>query len=368
MPRIEQTLEHLKGSKVFSTLDLTSGYWQVEMAEECKQFTAFTVGPLGFYECEAMPFGATNAPATFQRLMEECLGDLNLNWCIVYLDDVIVFSSTPEEHLERLEAVFKKLSDAGLKLKPSKCKFFQSSLTYLGHLISEEGIATDPSKIQAVKEWPVPESVSQVKSFLGFVGYYRRFIKGFSKIARPLYALTKGLESQSKRIVQRAMVIWGEEEQRAFDQLKQACITAPISGYPDYELPFILHTDSSTEGLGAVLYQKQQGGTKVIAYASRALSKSETNYAPHKLEFLALKWAVTEKFKEYLYGSNVFEAYTDNNPLTYILTSAKLDACGQRWVAELANNNFNLHYKPGSTNVDADRLSRIEWPDVLKRG
>ena len=366
LPRIEQTLEHLKGSRVFSTLDLTSGYWQVEMAEECKQFTAFTVGPLGFYECEAMPFGATNAPATFQRLMEECLGDLNLNWCIVYLDDVIVFSSTPEEHLERLEAVFKKLSDAGLKLKPSKCKFFQSSLTYLGHLISEEGIATDPSKIQAVKEWPVPESVSQVKSFLGFVGYYRRFIKGFSKIAKPLYALTKGLESQSKRVAQGTMVMWGEEEQRAFNQLKQACITAPILGYPDYELPFILHTDSSTEGLGAVLYQKQQGGTKVIAYASRALSKSETNYAPHKLEFLALKWAVTEKFKEYLYGSNVFEAYTDNNPLTYISTSAKLDACGQRWVAELANYNFNLHYKPGSTNVDADRLSRIEWPDVLR--
>ena len=366
LPRIEQTLEHLKGSKVFSTLDLTSGYWQVEMAEECKQFTAFTVGPLGFYECEAMPFGANNAPATFQRLMEECLGDLNLNWCIVYLDDVIVFSSTPEEHLERLEAVFKKLSEAGLKLKPSKCKFFQSSLTYLGHLISEEGIATDPSKIQAVKEWPVPESVSQVKSFLGFVGYYRRFIKGFSKIAKPRYALTKGLESQSKKVTQRAMVIWGEEEQKAFDQLKQACITASILGYPDYELPFILHTDSSTEGLGAVLYQKQQGGTKVIAYASRALSKSETNYAPHKLEFLALKWAVTEKFKEYLYGSNVFEAYTDNNPLTYILTSAKLDACGQRWVPELANYNFNLHYKPGPTNVDADRLSRIEWPDVLR--
>ena len=205
-----------------------------------------------------------------------------------------------------------------------------------------------------------------MKSFLGFVGYYRRFIKGFSKIAKPLYAFTKGLESQSKRVAQGTIVTWGEEEQRAFDQLKQACITAPILGYPDYELPFILHTDSSTEGLGAVLYQKQQGGTKEIAYASRALSKSETNYAPHKLEFLALKWAVTEKFKEYLYGSNVFEAYTDNNPLTYILTSAKLDACGQRWVAELANYNFNLHYKPGSTNVDADRLSRIEWADVLR--
>ena len=272
---------------------------------------------------------------------------------------------TPKEHLERLEAVFEKLSVAGLKLKPSKCKFFESSLTYLGHLISEKGIATDPAKVQAVRDWPVPTNVSDIKSFIGFVGYYRRFIKGFSKIAKPLHALTKGLESQNKRVAKKTQVIWGEEEQKAFDQLKQACITAPILGYPDYELPFILHTDSSTEGLGAVLYQKQQDGTKVIAYASRALSKSEANYAPHKLEFLALKWAVTEKFKEYLYGSNVFEAYTDNNPLTYILSSAKLDACGQRLVAELANYNFNLHYKTGINNIDADRLSRIVWPDVL---
>ena len=150
LPRIEQTLESLADSMVYSTLDLTSGYWQVEMAEDCKQYTAFTCGPLGFFECETMPFGATNAPATFQRLMEDCLGDLNMNWCIVYLDDVIVFSKTPDEHLERLEAVFQKLSAAGLKLKPSKCTFFKTEITYLGHLITSEGVATDPKKIEAV--------------------------------------------------------------------------------------------------------------------------------------------------------------------------------------------------------------------------
>ena len=150
--------------------------------------------------------------------------------------------------------------------------------------------------------------------------------------------------------------------------MKEACTSAPVLGYPDYSLPFILHTDSSTDGLGAVLYQ-QQGESKddirVIAYASRSLTASEINYAPHKLEFLALKWAVTDKFKEYLHGENKFEVYTDNNPLTYILTTAKLDACGQRWVADLANFNFTLHYKPGSTNTVADALSRIVWPDVL---
>ena len=165
------------------------------------------------------------------------------------------------------------------------------------------------------------------------------------------------------------MLHGGEKEQEAFLAMKQACTTVPVLGCPDYSLPFILHTDSSTDALGAVLYQQQGSNKKddmrVIAYASRSLSPSEANYAPHKLEFLALKWAITDKFKEYLYGENKFEVYTDNNPLTYILTSAKLDACGQRWVAALANFNFTLHYKPGSTNTVADALSRIIWPDIL---
>ena len=314
-----------------------------------------------------MPFGATNAPATFQRLMEDCLGDLNMNWCILYLDDVIVYSQTPEEHLERLEAVFKKLSAYGLKLKPSKCTFFQEEITYLGHLITVDGIATDPKKIQVVKDWPTLQTVSDVRSFLGFVGYYRRFINGFSHIAKPLYQLTKGLKSQTKKTAKKTFITWGEKEEESFKTLKEACTTAPGLAYPNYSLPFILHTDSSTDGLGAVLYQKQEEGTRVIAYASRALTASEANYAPHKLEFLALKWAVTDKFKEYLYGGNWFEVYTDNNPLTYILSTAKLDACGQRWVADLANFNFTLHYKPGSTNTVADALSRIVWPDILSQ-
>ena len=185
---------------VYSTLDLTSGYWQVEMAEECKPYTAFTCGPLGFFECETMPFGATNAPATFQRLMEDCLGDLNMNWC-----------KTPEEHLERLEAVFKKLSAAGLKLKPLKCTFFKTEITYIGHLITADRVATDPKKIEAVIKWPRPKTVHNVRSFLGFVGYYRRFIIGFSALSIPLYDLTKGLESHSKKIAKRTYVEWGEK-------------------------------------------------------------------------------------------------------------------------------------------------------------
>ena len=312
-----------------------------------------------------MPFGATNAPPTFQRLMHDCLGDLNMNWCIVYLDDIIVFSDTKEEHLKRLEAVLQKLITAGLKLKPSKCHFFKEEIEYLGHVVSGKGISTNPKKVEAVAKWPTPQTVYDVRSFLGFVGYYRRFIKNFSKIAKPIREVITGLENQSKRSAKKTYVEWTEAADSAFEHLKKLCISTPILAYPDYKLPFVLHTDSSSEGLGAVLYQKQNGKMRVIAYASRSVSKAESHYPAHKLEFLALKWAVCEKFHEYLYGSNLFEVYTDNNPLTYVLSSAKLDACGQRWVAKLANYNFTVTYKCGLSNVEADALSRISWPEIL---
>ena len=365
LPRIESILDSLGGAQIFSTLDLKAGYWQVEMAEECKAYTAFTCGPLGFYECDTMPFGATNAPATFQRLMHDCLGELNMNWCIVYLDDIIIFSDTKEEHLKRLEAVFQKLCAAGLKLKPSKCFFFREEIEYLGHVVSGKGISTNPKKIEAVSKWPTPKTVYDVRSFLGFVGYYRRFIKNFSRITKPIREVITGLENQSKRAAKKTYIEWTDAANAAFEHLKTMCVSTPILAYPDYQLPFTLHTDSSTDGLGAVLYQKQDGKMRVIAYASRSVSKAESNYPAHKLEFLALKWAVCEKFHEYLYVSKSFEVFTDNNPLTYVLTSAKLDACGQRWVAKLANYNFSIRYRCGVSNTEADALSRIKWPEAL---
>ena len=334
LPRIESILDSLGGAQIFSTLDLKAGYWQVEMAEECKAYTAFTCGPLGFYECDTMPFGATNAPATFQRLMHDCLGELTMNWCIVYLDDIVIFSDTKEEHLKRLEAVFQKLCAADLKLKLSKCFFFREEIEYLGHVVSGKGISTNPKKVEAVAKWPTPKTVYDIRSFLGFVGYYRRFIKNFSRITKPIREVISGLENQSKRTAKKTYIEWTDAADTAFEHLKAMCVSTPILAYPDYQLPFTLHTDSSTDGLGAVLYQKQDGKLRVIAYASRSVSKAGSNNAAHKLEFLALKWAVCEKFHEYLYGSKSFEVFTDNNPLTYVLTSAKLDASGQRWVAK----------------------------------
>jgi len=360
LPRIEETLDTLKGACWFSVLDLKSSYWQVEIAEEDKHKTAFTVGPLGFFECNRMPFGLTNAPATFQRLMEHCMGDLYLTYCLIYLDDIIVYSKTYEEHLERLEAVFGRLKEAGLKLKASKCKLFQHSIKYLGHVVSEQGVSTDPDKLEAVKAWPIPTNVKQVQRFLGFVGYYRRFIKEFSKIARPLHELTRGHSGgpQKKKRKSPVRFHWGPDEQAAFDLLVERCVSSDVLAFADYSKPFIVHTDASSEGLGAVLYQQEGGRERVIAYASRSLSASEKNYPAHKLEFLALKWAVTEKFHDYLYGGN-FVVQTDNNPLTYVLSTAKLDATGHRWVAQLADYNFSIEYRSGKKNIDADSLSRM---------
>ena len=357
LPRIEESLDILNGSCIFTSIDLKAGYWQVELEDDSIPLTAFTVGPLGFYECVRMPFGLTNAPATFQRLMETCLGDLHLNWCIIYLDDVVIFSKTPEEHIERLDAVFTKIGKAGLKLKPSKCEFFKKRITYLGHVVSDQGIETDPKKIQDIQKWPVPVTVHDVRSFLGFTNYYRKFIYKYAQKAKPLNKLISGENAKKKH----RKVEWTEECQAAFELLKETCTDTPVLAYANYKKPFRLNTDASERGLGAVLYQLQEDDTnRVIAFASRTLSKTERNYDAHKLEFLSLKWSITERFHEYLYGGS-FDVYTDNNPLTYVLTTAKLDATGQRWIASLAHYDFRIFYRSGQSNVDADSLSRIPW-------
>ncbi|PJE77798.1 hypothetical protein CI610_03273 [invertebrate metagenome] len=364
LPRFDDVIDTLNGSKFFSKLDLRSGYWQVEVKEEDKPKTAFSVGNLGFYECNRMGFGLTNAPATFQRLMEKCMGDLHLRECLVFIDDILIFSKTVQEHLNRLESVFSKLEQHGLKLKASKCEFFKTSVTYLGHVVSEDGISTDPDKTAAVTDWPEPRNIKELRQFLGFAGYYRRFMKNYSKIVEPLNSLLKGHgtkksskthDSTTKTVP--AKWTWGELQQKAFDEVKIMLVNTPILGYADYSLPFEVHTDSSGSGLGAVLYQKQEGKLQVIAYASRGLRPSEKNYPAHKLEFLALKWAVTDKFHDYLYGME-FEVVTDNNPLTYVLAKAKLDATSHRWVAALASYDFTITYRAGKLNADADGLSR----------
>ena len=326
LSHICKTLESLAGAGHYSTFDMDSGFWQVPMDEESKQYTAFTLGSMGLYECKSMPFGLCNAPPTFQRLMQNCLGELNLTYCLIYLDDVIVFLQTEEEHLVRMQVVFDKIREHGLKLKPSKCEVFRTEINYLAHHVSKRGVSPSKKNLQAIAECLPPNTYTKVKSFVGLVGHYRHFIKGFANIAAPLYDLTSG-ENKDKKSEHLDLPI---EAREAFDSLKAACLQAPILSFPDFSKPFLLETDASGKGLGAVLSQRQSDGRyHPIAYASRIMNETEQRYHSNKQEFLALKWAVTEQFHEYLspYGKNrnEFIVRTDNNPLTYIFSTANLD-------------------------------------------
>lgn len=234
LPRIEETLTILKQAAWYSTLDLVSGYWQVEVDPRNKEKTAFTT-PMGLFEFERMPFGLCNAPATCQRLMQRCLGGQVHDYLLIYLDDVIVYSPTFDLHLEHLEQVLKKLEEHGLKLHPQQCRLFRRSVKYLGHVVSQQGVATDPEKTEAVGEWPTPTTVREVRSFLGFVGYHRRFIAELAKVAAPLHGLLQGTGGAKT-----ARVAWTAECEGAFQGLKQALLQAPVLAFADFSLPFRL--------------------------------------------------------------------------------------------------------------------------------
>ena len=251
LPRICETLESLTGAAHYLTFDMNSGFWQVPVDEESKQYTAFTLGSMSLYECESMPFGLCNAPPTFQRLMQNCLGELNLTYCLIYLDDVIVFSKMPEEHLRRMRVVFDHLREHSLKLKPSKCGVFKSDINYLAHHVSQKGVLPSKKNLESIAQCPPPDT-----SFVGLVGHYRCFIKGFAKIAAPLYDLTSGDNKDKKS----EHVNLSPEAREAFNRLKAACLQAPILAFPDFNKPFLLETDVSRRGLGAVLSQKQADG------------------------------------------------------------------------------------------------------------
>ena len=355
MPKMIDTMETMVGARIFSMMDLKSGFWQVEMVEKSRPYTTFTVGSLGIYEFLRMPFGLCNAPATFQCLMQNCLGELNLTYALIYLDDIVVFSDSEAEHVKRLAVVFEQFQEHGLKLKPSKCNFFRKEINYLGHRVSADGMKPGTENVEGIAEMAPPTTYTGIRRFLGATGFYRRFIKGYAKIAQPLNDLISDKNSKLKGQEVKLMV----EALDAFHELKIKCMTAPVLAFADFEKLFRLETDASGDGLGAVLSQKQSDGKfHPVAYASRSLKGSEAKYHSSKLEFLALKWAVVNQFREYL-QYKPFQVKMDNNPLTYIMTSPNLDATGHRWVAALANFNMSLEYQKGSDNKVADCLSRV---------
>ncbi|CAB4040754.1 Hypothetical predicted protein [Paramuricea clavata] len=314
------------------------------MDKGSRHLTAF-ITPWGLYEWVRIPFRLMNAPASFQRFMEHCLGDLRDEIAIPYLDDVIVFSRTFNEHVDHLRRVLRRLKEHGVKLKPQKCNLFKREVCFPGRIVSEQGYTMDPKGIEAVE--------SLKDTTLTTIG---EVIKTPSRTSstRPTGGKNGHLASFTK-------IHWTQKHQESLEKLIGFLTSPPIMAYPDYSKSYVVHTDASKDGLGEILYQKQDGKMRVISYASRTLTPPEKNYHAHsgKLEFLALKWAITEQFKDYLYYAPQFTVYTDNNPLTYVLTSAKLNATGLRWIGELADYNFNIRYRPGKANVDADTLSRM---------
>ena len=346
LPRIDDLLDSLHGSVMFSTLDLRSGYWQINMHPDDREKTAFAT-PDGLWKFLRMPFGLSNACATFQRALEIVLSGLTLDTCLCYFDDIIIPSNNVQQQCDRLSSVLSRFRQHNLRVKASKCCFGADKVSYLGHIVSAEGVHTDPAKIKAVTQIAPPETVEQVRSFLGLVGYYRRFIPNFSSLSAPLVALTK----------KGSKFLWGEGQNNAFNALKHHICTAPILAYPQFDRPFVLQTDASDKGLGAALTQFDPNNKEhVIAYASRSLTDREKNYSATEKEALAIVFAV-EHFRVYLLGRQ-FTLVTDHSALQW-LQSVEPKGRIARWLMTLQEYSFTIKHRPGVSHGNADGISRL---------
>lgn len=342
MPLVEEILDELAGTQFFTSLDMTAGYHQIRMGEEDEYKTAFKTH-LGHYQFRVMPFGLTNAPATFQCAMNSVLEPFLRKFVMVFLDDILIYSANLEEHYYHLRLVLTKLREHKFFLKYKKCAFVKQELKYLGHVISREGVATDPSKTAAMLDWPQPKNITELRGFLGLTGYYRKFVSGYGVIARPL---TRLLQKQHG-------FQWCEEAQTAFEALKVAMSTTPVLALPRFDLPFVVETDACDLGLGAVLMQ--QG--KPIAYLSKALGERNRHLSIYDKEFLALIMAV-EKWRQYLQRSP-FVIKTDHKSLTFLGDQQLQSDLQRKAMARLMGLQFQIVYKKGKENLVADALSRV---------
>ncbi len=356
IPRIDDTLAQLGQMQYFTCIDLRSAYWQAPIAESSKKYTAF-VSEHGLFEFNAIPFGLTNAPAAFQRIMDVVLAGLKFKSVLCYLDDIIIYSPTFEDHLRDLRDVLLRLKQHELVLKLPKCQFAMSEIHYLGHIVTRQGLRVDPAKTQAMKEYPRPRTIRELRSFVGLASYYRRFIKGFATTAAPL---TVQMGNRDPR----ALAKWDAPEEEAFQAIRNSLVAAPVLAHPDWKKEFILNTDASDVGLGAVLSQKAERGRGEVAisYLSRALTKAEQKWRVHEREALAIVWAC-EVFRPFLMHSRFqVRCETDHSNLRFMF-NAQTPPRLARWGVRMAEFDYKVVYKKGLLNKAADALSRVPYSE-----
>ena len=350
LPRIDDSLNSLNGQSWFSTLDLASGYWQVRLSEDAKPKTAFATHS-GLFQFAVMPFGLCNAPATFERLMSQVMRGLHWKRCLVYIDDILVFGHDFESALESLELVLIRVAEYGLQLKSTKCNLFRSSVPFLGHIVGRAGLACDPSKVSAVANWIAPSTIKGVREFLGFTGYYRRFVPDYSTVAQPLVRLL-GKDCKFK---------WTDACQDAFKALRALLIKAPVLAFPKEDLPYIVDTDASDYGIGGVLSQCIEGTEHVIAYYSKSLNPAQQKYCTTRRELLAVV-ATLDHFKGYVWGPK-FMVRTDHAALVWLKNLKNIQGMLARWLAKLQQFHFDIIHRPGAQHGNADGLSRCPQCD-----
>lgn len=349
MPHIQPILNRLRSAKYISTIDLRNGYWQIPIKEDCRKFTAFTVPGRGLFQWKVMPFGLHSAPATFQRILDEVISHELEEYAIAYLDDIVVYSENFQEHLCHLKKVFERLYKAQLRINTEKSKFCKSELQYLGHVIGNGGIKTDPEKTRAILEFPTPSSIKEVRRLVAMASWYRNFIPNFSEIVAPLTQLTQGGKNNKS-------FRWTDDQQKAFDSLKQKMSNTPVLICPDFEKPFVLQTDASDIGLGAVLFQREDQSEMVISFSSRKLTVREQKYSTTEKECLAIVWAI-QKNQHYLEGYE-FTVITDHLSLKWLFKLENPKGRLARWIMQLQQYKFSVEYRKGKHNVVPDSLSR----------
>ena len=350
LPHTEDLFDRLQGARYFSKIDLRTGFYQIPLAEADREKTAFRTR-YGHFEWTVLPMGLTNAPATFQHLMHQTFRE-QLDRCVlVFLDDIVVYSATLEQHEKDVREALTRLQQNHLYAKKSKCELFMHEIEFLGHHVGRAGLRVMADKVKSVQDWPTPRNASEVRSFLGLAGYYRRFIQGFSRIAVPLHDLTHTADGKSYE--------WLPLHQQAFEELKLAMRGAPVLALPDPDRQFVVNTDASDFATGAVLQQDFGHGLQPIAYSSHKLSDAERRYPTHDREMLAIINMLGE-WRTYLQGRQPFvvRIRTDHNSLQYFMTQQSLSARQSRWLDKLSDFDFKIEYVRGPSNVVADALSR----------